>query len=68
MQRGDVIDAAVAIAPDDCPSIVTETKGDDAWIRHGKSSDVYAVVKGVEADWLEIDCVMVKISLSDFVV
>ena len=61
MQRGDVIDVAVAAAPEDCPTIVIEKKGNSAQISNSKSSDVYAFVRGYEADWLEIDCVMMEV-------
>ena len=68
MQRVDVIDVAVAAAPEDCPTIVIEKKGDGVRISDSKSSDDYAALKGYEADWLEIDCVMMKILLRDSLV
>ena len=61
MQRGDVIDVAVAVAPEDCPTIVIEKKSNSAWISNSKCSDVYAFVKGYEVDWLEINCVMIEV-------
>ena len=61
MQRGDVIDVAVAVTPEDCPTIVIEKKSNSAWISNSKSSDVYAFVRGYEADWLEIDLVMMEV-------
>ena len=49
MQRGDVIEGAVAVAPKNCPAIVIELMGERAWIRNGTKLDVYAFVKGADA-------------------
>ena len=49
MQIGDKIEFC------GCTSTVIEMNGDDAWISNSKSSDVYAVVKGVDADFLNLD-------------
>ena len=64
MQRGDVIDVAVAAAPEDCPTIVIEKKGDGVRISNSKSSDIYAVVKGVEAYMLNLDFANREITMS----
>ena len=62
MQPGDVIDLAVAVAPENCSTIVIEKKGDDTWISNSKNSDVYAVVKDYDANFLKINCDTVEIS------
>ena len=62
MQLGDVIDFAAVVDPEDCPVIVIENKGNSAWISNNKNSDVYAVVKNYEANYLEINCETMEIS------
>ena len=58
MQVGDKIEFC------GCTSTVIEMNGDDAWISNSKSSDVYAVVKGVEAYMLNLDFANREITMS----